>query len=251
MVRGEELKYVQLANTLRDGIRDGTYPAGSELPTVTELREQHRVTVVTVQEALKMLKREGLIDSAQGRRSKVLKERQILQRSASYVAPGPDGKWLTWKQQCAELGIDGWQELGRVGEVPAPEEIATIFGLEPEAPVLVRPRVMFADGEPVEVVDSYYPVEVASGTPLAQQRLVSGGSIKVLTEAGYAPVDCTEELTFPLATQDERNRLNLSVEDRVVRMVRTLSAAEGRPVEVHVAALKADRHRLTYRLPVH
>lgn len=251
MVRDEVPKYVRLAADLRRLIADGTYPPNSELPTVTELREQHGVTVATVQEAMRILRREGLIESSQGRRSRVLEQRCIIGHSASYAAPAVEGKPMTWKRQLAELGMEGTQRLGRVGEVPAPEEIAEIFDISPGDPVLLRPRVMFADGEPVQIADSYYPTAIASGTPLAQQKLVRGGSIAVLAEAGYPPVDCVEELTFPLAGPEEREKLNVGPDARVVRMVRTMLAKGDRPVEVHVMTLKADRHRLTYRLPVH
>jgi GntR family transcriptional regulator len=251
MVRDDSPKYVRLAAKLRELINDGTYAPGSELPTVVQLKEANGVTIATVQEAMRILKREGLIDSTQGRRSKVLKQRCIIGHSASYVAPDPDGRRMTWKQQLAALGMEGTQRLGRVGEVPAPEDIAELFNIAPGDPVLLRPRVMYADDEAVQVADSYYPIEIASGTPLAQQKLVKGGSIAVLTEAGYPPVDCVEELTFPLPGPEEREKLGVDPEARVVRMVRTVLAGDDQPVEVHVMTLKADRHRLTYRLPVH
>lgn len=248
MARDGEPRYLQIAARLRDMIVDGTYPPGSEFPTVQQLREQEGATVATVQEAMKVLKREGLVDAGQGRKTRVLAQRRIIGHSASYVSTG---KPMTWKQQLAELGMEGGQRLGRVGEVPAPEDIAEIFGIAPADPVLLRPRIMLADGEPVQIADSYYPVAIASGTALAQQKLVRGGSIAVLSAAGFPPVDCTEELTFPLAGPDELERLGVGPESRVVRMARTMLAEGDRPVEVHVMILKAERHHLTYRLPVH
>lgn len=251
MVRDYTPKYAQLATTLREAIERGEYRSGDELPTFSELREQHGVTVATVQAALAVLKREGLVESSQGRRTKVRERRPVISHSASYTSPGPDGKRLTWKSHLAGLGMVGEQRLGRVGEVSAPEEVAVILGLAPGDPVIHRPRVMLADGEPVELADTYYPLDIASGTPLAQQRLIKGGSIKVLTEHGFAPTDSLEELTFSPPGPEEAEKLQVDPDSLVVRMARRMLNRDDRVVELHVAVLKADRHRLTYRLPVH
>lgn len=56
----------QVANALRDAIRDGEYQPGARLPSRSELAEHFAVAPMTVQNALRELKDEGLLVSRQG-----------------------------------------------------------------------------------------------------------------------------------------------------------------------------------------
>jgi DNA-binding GntR family transcriptional regulator len=59
--------YVQLANLLRQGIQDGTYPPDRALPSIRTLQQTYGVADGTVQKALRILKDEGLAHTVQGR----------------------------------------------------------------------------------------------------------------------------------------------------------------------------------------
>ncbi len=56
----------QIANALREQIRNGTYAAGSQLPSERELTETWGVSSKTIRAALDQLRSEGLIVSRQG-----------------------------------------------------------------------------------------------------------------------------------------------------------------------------------------
>lgn len=69
--------YEQLANDLREKIKDGTYPPGSKLPSRRELCQEYDFSEAVVVRAMWILKHEGLVVSLTG--------------SGSYVAdPLPD-----------------------------------------------------------------------------------------------------------------------------------------------------------------
>jgi DNA-binding GntR family transcriptional regulator len=59
--------YVQLANLLRRGIEDGTYPPDRALPSIRTLQETHGIADGTVQKALRILKDDGLVHTVRGR----------------------------------------------------------------------------------------------------------------------------------------------------------------------------------------
>lgn len=244
-------KYRALADALRSAIESGEYPAGGVLPTVAELRVAYGATNDTVRAAFDVLAREGLIDTGQGRRTRVLSRRPVIHTSSSYVAPAADGGQQTWTKRLAELGMRGTQTLGRVGEVPAPDDVASELDIEPGTSVVLRPRVMLADGESVELADSYYLLAVASGTAIARQGLVRGGTYPVFAAQGLPLVDRQETISFGPATEDEQRRLVLPSSAWVVRMLITHRTYGGRPISVDVCTLRADRHRLTYTVPVH
>lgn len=69
---GERPVYQQLADLLRAGIADGTYPAGTWLPGTRELTAEHELAVGTVRKSLAVLRDEGLIRTVPGRGNLVL-----------------------------------------------------------------------------------------------------------------------------------------------------------------------------------
>lgn len=58
--------YVQVANALRAAILTKVFKPGEKIPSGTELAKQYGVARMTVQQALRLLKDEGLVQSRQG-----------------------------------------------------------------------------------------------------------------------------------------------------------------------------------------
>jgi len=56
----------QVAAVIEGRIEDGTYPAGSKVPSVVELSAEFEVAAATAQKALGALKREGLVRTEVG-----------------------------------------------------------------------------------------------------------------------------------------------------------------------------------------
>lgn len=66
MPREAPAKYQQLADDLRARIRSGEYEPGSQVPPKSALIDKHHVALGTVNEALRVLRAEGLIETRQG-----------------------------------------------------------------------------------------------------------------------------------------------------------------------------------------
>lgn len=60
-------KYLRLANQLRHAIQAGRYRDGDLLPSEPQLAREHGMSRPTVVRALELLRRDGLIESQQGR----------------------------------------------------------------------------------------------------------------------------------------------------------------------------------------
>jgi len=58
--------YRRIADDLRTRIERGEYPPGSRLPTKAQLMEEYGVAVNTVERAIGVLRREGLVETVQG-----------------------------------------------------------------------------------------------------------------------------------------------------------------------------------------
>lgn len=59
--------YLQVAADLRAKITSGALPAGSQLPSMTQLREMYQVSNTVIRDALNELRREGLTVGQQGK----------------------------------------------------------------------------------------------------------------------------------------------------------------------------------------
>jgi len=63
---GKQLRYLEIAQTLKDKIRNGTYPQGKSLPSQKELSEIFSTSVMTARQALAELVEEGIITIVHG-----------------------------------------------------------------------------------------------------------------------------------------------------------------------------------------
>lgn len=66
MTRDTPAKYQRLADDLRALIRSGKAAPGSQLPSKAALMDAHHVALGTVNEALRVLRAEGLVETRQG-----------------------------------------------------------------------------------------------------------------------------------------------------------------------------------------
>ncbi|MCA9947601.1 MAG: winged helix-turn-helix transcriptional regulator, partial [Anaerolineales bacterium] len=64
---GKQSLYRQIAENIRERIRDGRLPANTRLPTVRQLADQLGVTRLTVQNAYAELQADGWVEAVVGR----------------------------------------------------------------------------------------------------------------------------------------------------------------------------------------
>lgn len=64
---GDGPKYLNLSRALRDGVRDGVYAEGAQVPTVRELAWALKITPGTVARAYQILTQEGILAATVGR----------------------------------------------------------------------------------------------------------------------------------------------------------------------------------------
>ncbi|MFI6101552.1 GntR family transcriptional regulator [Lentzea sp. NPDC051213] len=168
--------------------------------------------------------------------------------SAPYLTPRTGPRSDAWAEEAAAQGRRGTQKLREVGEVLPPSDVARALGLGDGESAIVRRRTMFLDDQPFELTDSYYPLAVASGTPLAEPRKVRGGAPTVLANLGRRPHRIREDVSTRPATDEERVLLELDDMQWVLILFRTAMAEDGTPIEVSVMTMVPTNRRLTYEL---
>ncbi|MGA5197834.1 GntR family transcriptional regulator [Streptomyces exfoliatus] len=170
-----------------------------------------------------------------------------ISETAPYLAPRAPGQQDAWTDEAARRGRRGGQLLLQAGEVVAPDAVRAALQLPPGGHVIVRRRLILLDDQPVELADSYYPLAIAGGTPLAERRKVPGGAVTLLRDLGYTGAEVVEDVSAALASAAKCEHLGLPQGSAVLRLLRLTRTADGTPMEASVMTMPTDRH-LTYRL---
>lgn len=243
--------YQQLAAHIREQVQSGELMPGAQVPTEAELADRFATSRNTVRLALNALRNEGLVISKRGTGSFIRVEPRMryyasLTGSRTKRAEA-DRRRDTFTQQIEGQGKKAHQ-VSTVEEVPASVEIAAHLGLDVGQMVGVRHRIMYADSEPLQLGDSFYPLQIVGGTKIMQPDDIVEGTDQVLEDLGHTPTRYEDEITWRMPSADEATKLRLAPGIPVGRLLRTTYDQHDRPVEVYVVVLPADRHVLLYEV---
>lgn len=134
-----------------------------------------------------------------------------------------------------------------IGSATPPPRVAEILGLG-KAKALVRPRVFYANEEPTQIADSYYPWWLAEEAPaLLREDSGQGGSYGRLAEIGHAPSYFTEDVNVRMPTEPEQHTLDLEPTQAVFEIWHVAYTAGDQPVEVCVHVMPGHLWTLHYR----
>ncbi|MFI9722541.1 GntR family transcriptional regulator [Streptomyces sp. NPDC052396] len=236
----------RIAADLRDEIMSGDLPPGGNLPSTQQLRERFDASNATVQKALQVLKAEGLVVGRPGSAVTVREHRQHTFRPADLTAPAAPGEPSPWLAEAQRHGLRGRCRLLEVGEVRPPADVAAAMNIARGTTALMRSQIVLFDEEPVELVESFYPLDIARGTAIMERRRIQGGTPTLLAELGYPPRHCVDRVTARVATQEQYAALEMPSDLPVLRIFRVVYSDGRRPVEVSVTAKAGHLCELEY-----
>ena len=249
----ESFPYRRIVAELRSEIVSGEREPGSRIPSENDLADRFDTSRPTVRRAIAQLKAEGLVVTGQGRATLVrpTPHVRLLLAGSSYRkhrAAGLPG----FNAQVIEQGQHPEQRLIEVSTVKASSEVASHLDISEGAPVVVRRRVFLVDSQPVALVDSYYPSEIAANTAIAEPHRIPGGVHAVIEDpAGSIRrriARSVDELIARMPTPEETEHLALPPGVPVVRVLRTIHDSNDEPVEVQETVAAADRHEFRYEV---
>lgn len=238
--------HARIAADLRDEIMSGDLPPGGKLPSTTQLKNRFDASNATIQKAVQLLKDEGLAVGRAGAAVTVRENRQRTVRPAGSLTRAVDGAAYPWLAEAAGPRSTGLSSLLTVGEEPATGEVAAALGLPEGSPAVCRRQLISVDGEPAELVSSYYPPDIARGTALAKSRRIRGGTPGLLSELGFPPRHSVDRVSARVATQEQYAALRLPGDLPVLRTLRTVYGEGERPIEVTVMVKAGHLHELQY-----
>jgi GntR family transcriptional regulator len=238
----------RIAADLRDEIMSGDLAPGAKLPSTAQLKERFAASNATVQKALRLLKDERLVVGRPGAAVTVREHRQRTLRPAAYLTPaGPDQRYA-WLTEAEKLGTRARSTLLEVTETTPPSDVVAALKLPEGGTALLRTQVLLLDDEPVELVKSYYPLDIARGTAMMGRRRIKGGTPKLLAELGYPPRLSVDRVSARVPTQEQYRTLRLPGDLPVLRTLRVVYSDDDRPIEATVMAKAGHLYELQYEV---
>lgn len=236
----------RIAADIRDQIMGGDLAPGASLPSTVHLKERFNASNATVQKALKLLKEEQLVIGKAGAAVTVREHRQRTVRPASYMAPAGSGEPYRWLTETTRTGSRAHIALLEVAECEPPADAAEALRLPKRGTALLRRQLLVADDEPVELVASYYPLEIVGGTAMTGYRKIPGGTPTLLAELGYPPRLSVDRVSARVPTQDQYQALRLPGGLPVLRTLRVVYSEAERPIEATVMVKAGHLYELQY-----
>ncbi|WHM30250.1 GntR family transcriptional regulator [Streptomyces sp. BPPL-273] len=238
----------RIAAEIRKLIMNGDWEPGKQVPTNEALRTQYETSNVTIQRALQILKDEKFLEGRTGIGVFVRGERAQTISPAHYITPAEPGQPYRWLTEATKRQQTSKYRMLEVGEVTPPTEVARALRLEGGGTAMLRSRIGFLDGQPAELVHSYYPIELAHGTRLGDRRLIPGGSPALLEEMGYPTRSQDDAVAARPATTEEYEALEIPRDVPVIEIFRIVYSDDENPIEVTLLTKPAHRFKMGYRI---
>lgn len=256
--------YQQIADGLRARIAAGALIPGQKLPSETELMRSFGASRPTVRNALDVLKNEGRVRARRGvgvfvpGGDTTPQTVRYVRRSDRFLrthrAAGRSALQVEGEEQ--RLQFD--QRVVALERVPARADVAQHLRLAPRTRVFARRRLLRvrpgdaveAAFQPMELADSYYPLDVVDAVPVLREIDTGpGGAYARLEDHGYQLSDFHERVGFRMPTPHEVRRLRLRPGVPVIDIARVAYSGE-QPVEYFVGVMAGNRCGLEYRIDI-
>ncbi|MFG2310143.1 GntR family transcriptional regulator [Streptomyces sp. NPDC048566] len=238
-------KYRQIADYLREGILNGTYPAGQPLPSEETLAKQFGVTRPTVRQGLTELRASGLVEVIMGRGTFA----RSPQTRPSHTRPRgirrtPDGGYVE---------ADGirWAnaEPPVATRTDAPLALADLLRIPPGEPMITYDALQTADnGRLRQLHRTYVPFSVLIDTKYEEEAPPPAPELyAALADLGQK-LHFTEYIRTRMPLPDQAQALRLPEGVPLLHIIRvTLTAAE-KPLALEEFHLPGDDLELSFRL---
>ncbi|WP_045558690.1 GntR family transcriptional regulator [Streptomyces sp. FxanaA7] len=246
-----EAPYLDVADDLRRRVRAGEWAVGERLPSRAQLAEEYGVGRNVTQRAMERLIIEGALEGRAGSGTYVRAQRERLRMVRSRHREHRDGS--PFRADMKEQGRRGTWESHSQARVPAPTHIAERLAVDPGSPCVVTRYEFLADGQSVQLSESWEPMAITDGTPIVLPEmgpLAGMGVVERMRSIGVV-IETAVEVPRPgRATQEEANLLGVSVGELLTRIERTYYDRDGRPVETADITVPDVRWEIAYEISV-
>lgn len=223
-----------IADALRADLSEGRYRAGDKLPTEAALADRFGVNRHTVRHAIGHLVEEGLVRTRRGAGAFV----------QDVPTDYPIGRRVRFHENLLAAGRQPERRVLQITQRYASAGEAEALQVQTGAPVCAYHGLSLADGLPITVFESLFPID---RLPRIEAALVDHVGVTAALQAiGIA--DYTRRstrLTAVRATATQALHLNVSEGDPLLRSTSVNCDADGRAIEYGRTWFAGDRVTLT------
>lgn len=224
--------YVQLMEELETSIRNGVYKPGDKIMTEAEMAREYGVSLITVRKAVGSLMEKGLVVRKQGKGTFVTKPKYSRNMK----------KLQSFTEMCEQMGVKPGARVLENRLIAADKKVADRLGIEPGSNVVYISRLRLADGEPVQVEKSYFPLKYAF---LLEEDLNDGSMFECLKEKAGAKVASSEKMIeLCRATAEEAALMDVKKGDYLLLVKSTAYDENGEPMYAGIQLINGDRFSL-------
>lgn len=229
--------YVQIKETLRARILDGTYAPHSQMPSEYELCATFGVSRITVRQALGDLQKEGLVFKLHGKGTFVSKPK-AFQNVTSLQG---------FAEAMSSMGYEIVNQLRHFRIVKANRHIANKLDLPEGANVTEIHRVRLLNREPVSLELTWVPE--ALGKRLANADLATRDIFLILeNDCGVLLGHADVSIDAILADDEIVDALHVEEGSPVLRIERTTHDAQGTPIDYEYLYFRGDAFQYHLRV---
>lgn len=239
-------KYQAIADRLRAQINNGVLAPGQRLPSEPDLAAEYDASRNTVRLAIALLINQGLVVSRQGLGTFVVEPTKPFTALLSRIHEAPTELHTSQSLPVISPAADESELIRLIVETStASPSVAEKLHIAPGDPVVVRRSQYFIGEVPWQLINSYYPSDLAKGTPLEQAGEIEAGSVGLLSELGYPQQGFVDEIGARMPNARELNFFALGSGTPVLVVTRTSYSAD-RPIRLTRYIYRADRVRLLH-----
>lgn len=223
-----------IASALKADMSEGRYLPGDKLPTEAQLAARFGVNRHTVRHALSDLVEQGLVRTRRGAGAFV----------ASTPTDYPIGARVRFHENLLAAGRRPEKRILDVECRAATAGEAWALEIDEGAPVCAYRGLSLADGAPIAIFESVFPLERTPG--IDQYLTETSGVTDALARAGVADYTrASTRLTAVLADVTQALHLHLREGDPLLRSTSVNVEAKGHPIEYGRTWFAGDRVTLT------
>ncbi len=225
--------YIKVGDVLKKEIQEGTYQVGELLPTEDQLEKRFSASRTTIRSALGKLERDGLIIRKQGKGT-IVREAKPIQNLNLLTS---------FTETLKEKGIVVETGDLSVELISPPPKIAHALNLAKGQKVYLVRRTRIADGYPIAFMSNYLVANIVPQLEKRKDLLRIKGLYQILEEDyNLKLVRAQETIESYLSGPLEMDILQLTERIPVFHTVRTTYLPEGKPFELVVSIIRADRY---------
>lgn len=231
----ESLKYDVVKQYLLNNIQSGKYRNGALIPSERDLMEIFNVSRTTVRKAIDELEREQRLERIQGKGTFVRSTNQLLSHdlfSLTSCTEDIENKGKTVRRKVLSQKV-----------VISDEELTKKLALSKPSKVMQLIRVYYADDTPLNLTESYLPLELFPtlmdydfGTQSLYKVLETVFHTKIVQARRYfQAILCDEETAFHLETTEGMPLIRF--------LCHTYGLVDGieRPIEYFICQYRTDK----------